>query len=138
MKIILADAHPEVRTALRLVLEQQQHQILAEFSDIDSTIHYLSGNSAQVLIFDVELLYCLGNQSAPDTLAEVVAFFQALCPGMFLIFLSSRPERKRDCLYAGAHAFFCKSDPPDALLGFLDELSCLPGNIPMDTQLFLP
>ena len=116
MKILLADPHPEVRTALRLVLEQQAGLlVLGEIRDAFELVAQAVQDCPDVILLDPDL------PGVRASLEKLVAALKARCPCARVVALSSHPGAERECLEAGAEAFFCKSDPPDALLAFLRE-----------------
>ena len=56
IKIVLADDHAVVRSALRLLLDAEDGlEVVAEAGDIDSTVRYMRGHKPDVLILDLNL-----------------------------------------------------------------------------------
>ncbi len=56
IKIVLADDHAVVRSALRLLLDAEDElEVVAEAGDIDSTLRYVRGHKPDVLILDLNL-----------------------------------------------------------------------------------
>src|SRR4249920_944236 len=56
IKIVLADDHAVVRSALRLLLDAEDElEVVAEAGDIDSTLRYMRGHKPDVLILDLNL-----------------------------------------------------------------------------------
>lgn len=127
MKILLADPHQEVRAALRLVLEQHPAIcIVGEACDTIELFSQMTTDCPDVVLLDPDLpglQIPRGTRRSP--LSELVAILHKLCPALRVISLSSVPSTAKDHGLAKADAFFCKSDPPDALLALLQQI--LPG-----------
>lgn len=122
MKIILADAYQEVRAALRLVIEHRPGlHVAGEARDTIELIGQITTECPQVILLDPELP---GVQLVRrrTSLAELVNIIHMLCPAVRVFALSSHPGAEKDCTLAKIDAFFCKSDPPDALLALLLEI----------------
>ncbi len=109
MKILIADDQPEVRYALRVLLEQENkaHEIY-EADDTGSLFYESESAKPDLLLLDWEL----SNRG----MAETVARIRELVPGISIIALSSRPEAQKNAMAAGADAFVSKGDNPDKLL----------------------
>lgn len=121
--ILIADANPDVRDALRLIIEQKAVlRIAGEARDTISLIGQILQICPDVTLLDVELP---GVKTDPRrkgaALAEFIETIHNLCPTMRVIALSSQPTDEKVCLAAQADAFICKSDPPDALLAMLEK-----------------
>lgn len=129
MRVLLADGNLEVCTALRLVLEHAGHTITSEVLDVVGLMAQATAICPDAIILDVDLsgLYT-GKRQVASALSELIGMLHLLCPRAHLIALSSRPEACKSSLSAGANAFFCKSDPPDALLTMLADFN--PSELP--------
>ena len=113
MRILLADDQPEVRSAIRLVLEQEPAtQISAEVADAAALLAQVE--RPDLLLLDCEL------PGAP--LAAILAGVQARWPRLPVLALSGRPEARQAALAAGASAFVDKCGCPDCLLAALRAL----------------
>lgn len=115
MCILLADDNPEVRSALRLLLEQEP--LLAsiiEVSDVASLFACLQENCPLAVLLDWEL-------PGPNrsNLLDVLHLF---CPGMKVIALSSRYEARQEALVTGVDAFVSKTEPSELVLATLYSL----------------
>jgi len=56
IRIVLADDHAVVRSALRMLLEAERDlQVVAEAGDVDSTVRYVRGHTPDVLILDLNM-----------------------------------------------------------------------------------
>ena len=124
MKILLADPHLEVRAALRLVLEQQPGiHVAGEVRDAIGLIAWVANDCPDVILLDPELPGVhMPRRVQMSSLAELVETLHKLCPAVRVIGLSSQPNAEKDCMLVKADAFFCKSDPPDALLALLQHI----------------
>ncbi|MDY6892760.1 MAG: response regulator transcription factor [Chloroflexota bacterium] len=109
MKILLADDQPNVRSALRLLLEQEAGlSITAEASNCRELLAAMEENCPDLLLLDWEL--------PGDTDVELIPTLRAKCPELVIIALSSRPEARRAALNAGAENFVSKgSTPPEVI-----------------------
>jgi DNA-binding NarL/FixJ family response regulator len=109
MRVILADDQPEVRSALRLLLEDRPGIIVVgEASTTYELISQVRAGNLDLLILDWEL---------PGTNPrELIPLLQTIHPQLSIIALSARPQVRRSALEAGAREFICKSDPPEMLL----------------------
>ena len=122
MRIMLADANPEVRTALRLVLEHQETMvIIGEARDAINLFAQVAHFCPDVVLLDPDLpgLVPTGKRLSTSSLSELINTLHLLCPTICVIGLSSRPDSEKDCLQAKMDAFACKSDPPDDLIKIL-------------------
>jgi DNA-binding NarL/FixJ family response regulator len=112
MKILLADDNPEVRSALRLLLEQEPIQAMViEVVDAQSLLAQLSENCPLVVLLDWELPK-LHNS---DFLIKV----RSRCPETRVIALSSKFEARQAARDAGVDAFVGKAEPPEKILSTL-------------------
>lgn len=127
MKILLADPHPDVRTALRLLLEQQLNiHVVGEACDTLGLFSQITNDCPDIVLLDVDLPGVqLTRRRTKSSLSELVEILHKFCPALRVICLSSQPGAEKDCVLAKADAFFCKSNPPDALLALLQRI--LPG-----------
>jgi DNA-binding NarL/FixJ family response regulator len=56
LRVVLADDHAVVRTGYRRLLElEDDMEVVADFSDSDSTCQWFSGNEADVLVLDLSM-----------------------------------------------------------------------------------
>jgi len=112
MNVLLADDQPQVRSALRLLLEQEaEAQIVAEAETLAGLLDRGSMTPPDTILLDWELP---GLSPAKDLPAIRRAY-----PSAQIVALSSQPEARQSALYAGADAFVCKGDPPEVLLATL-------------------
>ena len=109
IRVLLADDQSKVRSALRLLLEQQPGiHILGEAVDSTGLLDWVKVTCPDVVLLDWELPG-LDMDSQWPTLRE-------LCPCLAVIALSGRAEARQAALDAGVDAFVSKGDPPERLL----------------------
>lgn len=116
MDVVVADDQDEVRSALRLILEDQPGvRVLFEACRADELWPAVSGLRDAVVILDWEL----PGLRARETLRSLAA----TSPGLRVIAISGLPEARRAALEAGADAFVSKGDPPEELLRIVHTIS---------------
>ena len=117
MRILLADDQTKVRSALRLLLEQEPGlSVVGEAAEAEGLLTQVQRTQPDLVLLDWEL----PGFQATDSLA---------CPGQCLlsalhslgchlkvIALSGHVEAREEALAAGADAFVSKGDPPERLL----------------------
>jgi DNA-binding NarL/FixJ family response regulator len=109
MHILLADGQPKVRFALRVLIEQQTgYEVGGEAANTEDLLAQAELDCPDLVLLAWELP---GRPSVDLLLA-----LREICPDLFVIVLSGRPEAHRAALLAGADAFVSKTDPPDRLL----------------------
>jgi DNA-binding NarL/FixJ family response regulator len=112
MDVLLADDQAKVRSALRLLLEQQPEvDVLGEAVDATGLVDWVKATSPDLVLLDWEL---------PGLSPERLATLRELCPSVVVIALSGQPEARRAALTAGADGFVSKGDPPERLLDAID------------------
>ena len=115
MRVLLADDDPHVRSALRLLLENESGVLLVGECDCaDDLVDQVICMHADVVLFDWDL----PGLRAGDTFDRL----RAADPACQLVALSGRPEQRHEALHAGATRFVCKGDAPETLLRLLREL----------------
>jgi DNA-binding NarL/FixJ family response regulator len=116
MKILVADDQPQVRSALRLLLEQRpQTTIVGEAENAQELLDRLPALLPDAILLDWEL----PGLSSTSHLASL----RKACSETQIVALSARPEARQLALDAGADCFVCKGDPPEELLAALDNKS---------------
>ena len=114
MRVLLADDQSKVRSALRLLLEQEPELSgVSEATDADELLAQVGTFRPDIVLLDWELPGLEADGLLP-TLRE-------LCPRLKVIALSGRPEACRAALAAGADAFVSKGDPPERLLAAVND-----------------
>jgi DNA-binding NarL/FixJ family response regulator len=114
MRVLLADDQAEVRSALRLVVEQLVgYTVTGEVGDTPALLASCAQQSPDVVLLDWEL---------PGADPRALAMLRSLVPQVRIVALSARPQMRSDAMSGGADAFVCKGDPPRRLIDVLDEL----------------
>lgn len=109
VRILVADSRHDVRSALRLLLEQYGGIVVtAEATRVDDLIEQVRLTRPDVIILDCDLP---GLQSE-----DLLPTLRSICPGVRVVALCARSEVRQAALSAGADAFISKADPPPALL----------------------
>jgi DNA-binding NarL/FixJ family response regulator len=105
--VYLADAQPEERSALRLLLLDLTMEVVGEAADWTTTLAQAPTTGLDMLLVDWDLLPVdLGVQS----LAEL----RQACPNAILVVLISHLDaRHQAALSAGADAFISKGETPE-------------------------
>ena len=115
MQVILADGHQNVRTALRLLIEEEPEWcVVSEATNAGRLLSLLAQNPPDLLLLDASL----PGRRMEDLLAELRLKY----PQLMIIILSGRPETHRPALHSGANAFVSKGNPPEDLLKTLHTL----------------
>ena len=115
MRILIADRQAKVRSALRLLLEQQPGlRILGEAVDATGVLDWIKVACPDVILVGWDL----PGLQVPDTLAQL----RAVRPHLAIVALSGRPEAYSAAMAGGVDAFVSKGDPPERLLAALDSL----------------
>lgn len=115
MKVFIADNQPNVRYALRVLLQKQPDiAVIGESSSSDELPQMMNEFRPDVLIVDWQL----SDEINADTLTR----FRQSCPQLSIIVMSGRPECETESLSAGADAFISKIDPPEHLLAVIKSI----------------
>ncbi|MEJ2734050.1 MAG: response regulator transcription factor [Anaerolineae bacterium] len=117
MRILIADAQPKVRFALRVLLERQPDlEVVGEAVDAESLLSLLETVCPDIVLLGWELpgmdMECL------------MPSLREGCPKATVIALSGRLEASRAASAIGADAFVSKSSPPDQLLDAIAACTC--------------
>jgi DNA-binding NarL/FixJ family response regulator len=105
-RVFIADARPEERSALRLLLQDMKMEVVGEAADWPTTLAEASVCRTEMLLVDWDLLPSEPN-AALNTLRKT-------CPAALVIVLISHlTARQQAALSAGADAFISKGDTPD-------------------------
>jgi len=109
MHVLLADDQAEVRSALRLLLEQESGMhVVGEAAEVDALLAQNEAIQPDLVLLDWELP---GAQAT-----DLLSVLRARCRSTIVIAISSRPEARQQALDAGVDAFVSKGEPPDRLL----------------------
>lgn len=112
MRVLVADDHPQVRSALGLLLEHEpQVQVVGEATYAEDLIHQIRETQPDLVLLDWEL----PGLPAIDLLRTIRTYR----PGLLVIALSGRPEAHHSALLAGVDDFISKGNPPEQVLTIL-------------------
>ena len=104
IRVFLADSQPEVRSAMRLLLQDINMQVVGDASDWLTTLSKAFGTQPDMLVVDWDLL------PHPTSLQEL----RATCPtAVVIVLISHLDARNQAALSAGADSFISKGDTPD-------------------------
>ena len=108
IRVYLADAKPEERSALRLLLLDMNMEVVGEAGDWSTTLANAPATRLDMLLLEWNLLPI-------DLGMQALAALRVACPNAIVIVLISHLEeaRQRAALSAGADAFISKSDTPE-------------------------
>lgn len=121
MKILIADPHPEVRSALRLILNRLPEVTeVSEAGSLDQLLAQCENaqrafNCPHLTLFDPALA------RASSSLAGLVSALRRLCPRGLLVVMSSCFESAEEILAAGADGYISKTDPPDEVFSAISR-----------------
>jgi len=116
MKILLADDQPNVRSAMRLLLEQQaKSNRVDEVTNTRELLNNINKHCPDILFLDWEL-----PGHIPSNLLTNLCI---LCPDLFIVAMDSKPQTRHIALQAGANEFIGKNDPPERLLTVIENFT---------------
>lgn len=114
-RILLADDHPGLRSALALLLETRLNaQIVGQAYNMEDLLACMPRVRPGIVILDWDL------PGAPEI--GRIAALRAAVPSLKIVITSSRPEVEEQALAARADAFICKCEPPEKILYVLQAL----------------
>lgn len=109
MRVVLADDAGEVRSAVRLLLEEElRAEIVGEVETEDDLAEVLIAARPDLLLLDWELVA----RRDPASVARL----REAAAGAGIIALSGRPESRRAALATGIDGFASKGDGPEHLV----------------------
>jgi DNA-binding NarL/FixJ family response regulator len=107
-RVFLADAKPEERSALRLLLHDLKMEVIGESADWVTTLAQAPVSRTDMLLVDWDLL-----PHAPTAALEQL---RKACPAALVIVLISHMDASHQAaLSAGADAFISKEETPERL-----------------------
>ena len=122
MKILIADPHPEILSALRLVVDRIPE--ITQVSDAGSLVGLLAQCALEcpdLILLDLEL--SCPSRSRIQPLPDMLNVLHRLCPHAKVMVMSSQLEGEQAALKAGANDFFSKMDPPEVVLSKIVRFS---------------
>jgi DNA-binding NarL/FixJ family response regulator len=115
MYVLLADDQKSVRTALKLMLEQQDPVTRIEAAaNAGDLLTKLGMDCPDLILLDWGLPGLAGDALVPT--------IKKLCPAVKVISLSGQSENNTAALAAGCCVFISKTDPPERLLGAIQSI----------------
>lgn len=103
IRIVLADDHAVVRSALRMLLDAEPGlEVVAEAGDVDGAIRYLRGHRPEVLILDLNMPGRASLEALPD-IAEASPETQVV-----VLTMQSEPAFAREAMQAGVLGYILK------------------------------
>lgn len=108
MRVLIADDDTAVRSALRLLLGQQEGvDVVGEVTSAGDLLKWLSSQTADLVLLD----WHLPGQSHVD----IVGTMRSVNPQLSVIALDSHPQYRPEALAMGADDFVVKGEPPEHL-----------------------
>lgn len=105
-RVFVADAKPEERSALRLVLMDLRMDVVGEAGDWATTLAQAPLSRTDMLLIDWDLL--------PNSPTSALDELRRACPAALVIVLISHLDaRQQAALSAGADAFISKGETPE-------------------------
>jgi DNA-binding NarL/FixJ family response regulator len=105
-RVFIADAKPEERSALRLVLQDLKMEVVGEAADWEETLIWAPTSKLDMFLVDWDLL--------PESPTNALETLRKACPGALVIVLISHMDaRQQAALSAGADAFISKNEMPE-------------------------
>jgi DNA-binding NarL/FixJ family response regulator len=105
-RVYVADAKPDERFALRLLILDLKMEIAGEAADWSTTLTQVPVSHADMLLVDWDLL--------PVDAVEALATLRKACPNALVVVLISHLDaRQQAALSAGADAFISKGETPE-------------------------
>ena len=106
-RVYVADAKPEERSALRLLLLDLEMEVVGEAADWTTTLAQAPVSHTDILLIDWDLLPRTSPSMALDEL-------RSACPAALVIILISHLDaRQQAALSSGADAFISKGETPE-------------------------
>src|ERR687891_793569 len=103
IRIVLADDHAVVRSALRMLLDAEPGmEVVAEAGDLDGAIRYVRGHRPQVLILDLNMPGRASLDAIPD-IAEASPETRIV-----VLTMQSEPAFAREAMQAGVLGYILK------------------------------
>lgn len=124
MRILLVDDQSKVRSALRLLLEQEVGMtVVGEVTKAEDLLAQVKATQPDVALLDWELPVQQAADSSKSSMPHLLSELRARCPQLCVIALSGRPEARQAALAGGVDAFVSKGDPAEGLLQTLRTIT---------------
>ena len=111
IRIVLADDHAVVRSALRLLLDaEEEFEVVAEAGDVEEAVRYARGHQPDVLVLDLNMPGGPSTGAVPEIREE--------CPdtGIVVLTMQGDPEMARQAMRAGVLGYVLKDAAEDELV----------------------
>jgi DNA-binding NarL/FixJ family response regulator len=119
MRVLLADNQARVRSAMRVLLEQEPYiENINEARDLPSLLQEIKAVAPDLILLDWEL----PGLGIWDTHERFIHFLHTEYPALKIIALSINSEAKLASYAVGVDAFVNKAEPPEGLLGTLRQI----------------
>jgi DNA-binding NarL/FixJ family response regulator len=106
-RVYVADAKPEERSALRLLLLDLKMEVVGEAADWFTTLVQVPASSIDILLVDWDLIPNNAPDVALDGLREV-------CPSALVVVLISQTDARTQAAFSiGADLFISKDETPE-------------------------
>ena len=126
-RVYLADAKPEERSALRLLLNDLKMQVIGEAADWDTLLVEVPISATDILVVDWDLL--------PAAPTEALGKLRMACPAALIIILISHMDaRQQAAISAGADAFISKGETPERVA---ERLLIVAASVPINDDTWL-
>jgi DNA-binding NarL/FixJ family response regulator len=118
MRVLLADDQVWLRSALRLLLEQEQNlEVVGEVANARAVPASTSSLHPDLLLLDWEL----PDLKTTTARQQLITALRTLQPQLYIIALTSNQEGKNAHLADGVDAFVSKAEPPNGLLAAIQR-----------------
>jgi DNA-binding NarL/FixJ family response regulator len=115
--VLIADDQAQVRSALRLLLEQASTVAVAgEAGNAQELLTQVQVGHPDLVLLDWELPCAINGEQGPQSPQALLSLLRQIHPALQVIALSGRPEAPPAALEAGADVFVSKGDPPERVL----------------------
>jgi two-component system, NarL family, response regulator NreC len=111
VRIVLADDHAVVRSALRLLLDAEEDlEVVAEAGDIESTVRFVRGHKPDVLVLDLNMPSGRSLGAVPEMLAASPQ------TSVVVLTMETDPAYAREAIQAGVLGYVLKEAVDEELV----------------------
>ena len=111
VRIVLADDHAVVRSALRLLLDAEHDlEVVAEAGDIDATVRYVRGHKPDVLVLDLNMPSGRSLRAVPEMLEASPE------TGIVVLTMETDPAYAREAIQTGVLGYVLKEAVDEELV----------------------
>lgn len=116
MKVFIADDQSEIRSALKLLIDQEAGiEVVGEAAEAVSMVSKVYETQPDLILLDWELPGIKSIISPADE-QRLLSILRSHCPDIEIIALSGRPEAEKEALTSGARVFVSKGEAPRAVI----------------------